>query len=245
MSGEIISVLNHQIEVRRRPRQRTMNLSVKADGLIRVSCNRGMPVRDIAAFVASCGDFIARRRGQIQEMEGRFPLKNFVSGEEFLYLGERVKLEVIWSWHRRARVERLMEMLAPVSSTKGDRHKALIGFYRREAKRWLRARVDFWGRVMNLPSSSLTIRGQRTLWGSCTVDGKISLNWKLMCAPADVIDYVVIHELAHIRERNHSPRFWALVAQFMPEYQLHRQWLRVHQQEISRMFLVYGKNQPA
>lgn len=237
MSGEIISVLDLQVEVRRRPRQRNMNLSVKSDGRIRVSCNRSMAVRDIAVFVRSCEDFIARRKKQIQQVESQFPLKNFLSGEEFLYLGERLPLDVIWSWHRRARVEHPLEMLAPVSSTKTERQKALVSFYRREAKRWLHSRVDFWGRIMNLPARALTVRGQRTLWGSCTVEGNVSLNWKLMCAPPEVIDYVVVHELAHIQERNHSPRFWLLVAEYMPEYKRLRQWLKIHQQEIGRQFL--------
>ena len=236
MSGEFISVLNHQVEVRRRPRQRNMNLSVKADGLVRVSCNRRMSVGDISAFVVSCQDFIQRRRSQIDELERKYPLKKFVSGEEFLFMGEKLTLEVVWSWQRRARMQEPLEMLAPVGSSVEERRKALVNFYRREGKRWLLARVEFWGRLMDLPARSLTVRGQRTLWGSCTIESNISLNWKLMCAPVEVIDYVVVHELAHIRERNHSPRFWAVVAEFMPEHKRLRKWLKTHQQEIGRQF---------
>ncbi len=238
MSGEIISVHDLQVEVRRLPRQKNMNLSVKADGLVRVSCNRGMSVRDIAVFVKSCETFIARRRSQIAEVEQQFPLKKFISGEQFLYLGEKVMMDVIWSWHRRARMEWPLEMLAPVGSSTEERRKALVNFYRREAKKLLNVRVEFWGPTMNLPARSLTIRGQRTLWGSCTAEGNINLNWKLMCAPPDVIDYVVVHELAHIQERNHSPRFWAVVAQYMPEHKRLRHWLKTHQQEIGRQFLI-------
>ena len=71
----------------------------------------------------------------------------------------------------------------------------------------------------------ISIKDQRTLWGSCSVRGNLNFNWRLVLAPPDVMDYVVIHELAHLREMNHSRRFWAIVAEFAPEYRRHRKWL--------------------
>jgi len=236
---ETISVSDYQVVIQRRSRQKNMNLSVKPDGVVRVSCNRRRSEREITEFVRACKNFIERRRLELARLEELYPPRKFVSGEKFLWKGERLPLDVVWSWNRRPRVELSgsgIEMLAPLSSGPDERLKSLRLFYKREAKRYLAARVDFWARITGLRPVSLTVRGQRTLWGSCTSEGALNLNWKLMCAPDDVIDYVVVHELAHLREQNHSKRFWAIVAEYFADYKIHREWLKSHQQEIARQF---------
>ncbi len=81
---------------------------------------------------------------------------------------------------------------------------------------------------MSLKPRRIFLRDQRTRWGSCSRRGNISLNWRLVMAPPGVLSYVVIHELAHLREHNHGPRFWAIVESFCPEFHQHRKWLRGH-----------------
>lgn len=237
---EMIESGGHQVVVHRRRGQRNMNLSVKADGCIRVSCNLRRSQREIRAFVDSCGDFISRRRRELAEIESKFPALRLLSGEKILWQGREISIEVIWGWKKRIQIsvsENHLEIVAPLGCATEDRQKALIRFFRAHAELDLGRRVEEWGRRMGLIAQSLTIRGQKTLWGSCTGGGDISLNWKLLCAPSEVIDYVVIHELAHIPERNHSPRFWRKVAEFSPDHLAHRKWLRLHERQISRQFL--------
>ncbi len=78
---------------------------------------------------------------------------------------------------------------------------------------------------MELDYDGVQIRNQRTRWGSCSTNGTISLNWRLLMAPPEVIDYVVVHELAHLREPNHTDAFWSLVAEYIPRYETHEDWL--------------------
>lgn len=109
--------------------------------------------------------------------------------------------------------------------------RALRRFAEAEARLHLEDRVRYWSARMGLQPTGLSFRRQKTRWGSCSSEGHLSLNWKLVFAPEAVIDYVVIHEIAHLKHQNHSAQFWGLVEQYDPQAQSHRRWLRIHQNE--------------
>lgn len=88
------------------------------------------------------------------------------------------------------------------------------------------ARASHWAERMGVGFGAVRVKGQRTLWGSCSRQGNLNFNWRLTLAPPEVLDYVVIHELAHRVEMNHSPRFWDIVSRHCPEHKTHRRWLR-------------------
>lgn len=95
-------------------------------------------------------------------------------------------------------------------------------------------RVRHWSGVMEVSPGRIFMKNQRTLWGSCSARGNLNFNRALASAPPEVLDYVVIHELAHLREMNHSPRFWAIVSRWSPEQKRHRRWLRQNRQLLAR-----------
>ncbi len=105
----------------------------------------------------------------------------------------------------------------------------LEAWYRAQARKLIAARVRVLGAQMGTKYGRVTIRGQRTRWASCSRKGTLSFNWHLMRLPRPVIDYVIIHELAHLKEMNHSPRFWAVVARNCPQWRTHRAFLRSHE----------------
>jgi predicted metal-dependent hydrolase len=97
--------------------------------------------------------------------------------------------------------------------------------YRREARNHLEARADHFAEEMNVEYDKIEIRNQRTRWGSCSTGGTISLNWRLIMAPPDVVDYLVVHELAHLTEQHHGREFWQLVGEHAPDYKDKAEWL--------------------
>lgn len=98
-------------------------------------------------------------------------------------------------------------------------------------------KVRYYANLMNVQYGKITIRNQKTRWGSCSGKGNLNFNCLLMLAPNEVIDYVVVHELCHLIEMNHSKAFWSQVENVMPNYKIHKQWLKEHGNEImSRMF---------
>jgi len=96
------------------------------------------------------------------------------------------------------------------------------------AKEVFAAKTAHFARIMGVTYGRITIREQKTRWGSCSLAGNLNFNWKLLLAPDEVVDYVVIHELAHRREMNHSSRFYAVVAEIMPDYKVWQRWLKVN-----------------
>ncbi|HAF96625.1 MAG: hypothetical protein A2X34_03525 [Elusimicrobia bacterium GWC2_51_8] len=118
---------------------------------------------------------------------------------------------------------------SPRPSIRPARPRRLVstgGASRKTAKGIISARVKYWGVALNLEYGRVFIKDQRTLWGSCSRKRNLNFNWRLAAAPPEVLDYVVIHEFCHLREMNHSKRFWALVAVTCPDYAARRKWLR-------------------
>ena len=97
---------------------------------------------------------------------------------------------------------------------------------RRAARELVGMIVDDEAAALSVSFRRVEIRDQRTRWGSCSARGTLSFNWRLVLAPFEVLDYVVVHELCHLRAPNHSPRFWQLVGSRRPQWRLHREWLR-------------------
>lgn len=107
----------------------------------------------------------------------------------------------------------------------GDARPALELWFRRRARAEIAPRLDAAGAALGRPYTKLSIRNQRTRWGSCSSTGALSFNWRLLLAPAEVLEYVVWHEACHLVHLDHSPRFWGLVAAHCPSYREHQRWL--------------------
>lgn len=127
---------------------------------------------------------------------------------------------------RKAREqERKRESLPVWNEEDYQRHRMMAG-------KVLQERVAFFAELMGVDYGRITVRDQRTRWGSCSVKGNLNFNWRLILAPGEVLDYVVVHELAHRREMNHSDRFWRFVEVVMPDYQWRRAWLKTNGSEL-------------
>ena len=122
-------------------------------------------------------------------------------------------------------------VLHPGGAT-ADIPRALRRWCLAQAKTVIPRRVAELNSGWNLPCASVTIRNQKTRWGSCSRKGALSLNWRLVLLPSSVMDYLIYHELAHLKEMNHSPRFWKVVASLCPGYREEERWLRKHGRSV-------------
>ena len=103
------------------------------------------------------------------------------------------------------------------------------------AEQHIPRRVAVYAGKMGVTYGRIRIKDQKTLWGSCSSRKNLNFNWRLVMAPGEVLDYVVVHELCHLKHMNHSAEFWDCVEEILPEYREHRRWLKVHGGELSRV----------
>lgn len=174
--------------------------------------------------------------GLSRELPELFPADR-PAGRIALFAGRELELRWRASEERRTRVERADGALVVVRGADGLKPKlALRAWYAEQARQVFSGRVAHWAERMGLAGRvrKVFIKDQRTLWGSCSRAGNLNFNWRVVQAPAEVVDYLVIHELAHLREMNHSRRFWAHVAEHCPGYKLHRRWLREQARLLKR-----------
>ena len=114
----------------------------------------------------------------------------------------------------------------PSQKEKTPYERRLEAPYRQAAKEYIPKRVAYYAGLLDVTYASISVRDQKTRWGSCSNKGNLSFSWRLILAPPKVLDYVVVHELCHRREMNHSSRFWSLVESIIPDYQIYRKWLK-------------------
>jgi hypothetical protein len=151
------------------------------------------------------------------------PERRYEEGAVFPYLGE--ECEVVVERRPSSDVSDGTIRLAQHHVEETSVKRALETLYRRKARETFDERADHYAGEMGVEYQRIDVRNQRTKWGSCSTSGTLGLNWRLMMGPMEVVEYVVIHELAHLQEPNHGEAFWSLVAEHDPEYQAHANWL--------------------
>jgi hypothetical protein len=201
--------------VRRSARARRVRVNVHAHDGVEVVLPARAPDRAAAAAVRELRPWIERRLREASAVRARVAAR----AGTVPYLGTPLRLVPEAG---RQRVHRDDErLLVPA----GDPRPALERFYRRAARAEIAPRLERAVAAAGLTYTSLSIRAQRTRWGSCSATGQMSFNWRLLLAPENVLDYVIWHEVCHLQVLDHSPRFWALLEWWLPGYREPREWL--------------------
>lgn len=229
---EYLQFQEHQVEIRRRRYLTRLGVSVYPNGKISVSANKTLSQKVILKFLLSKQSWIERTVGDIEKFRKKYPPKTFSTGEKYPFLGKEYELSLVEGKRFKIQfVDQKLELSLPRNPdllSSSDREKffqIMKKSYKEVAKKIITARVEVYSQKMKLYPTGLGFRSQKTIWGSCSAANKISLNCKLIVAPMEVIDYVVVHELAHIRHKNHSKRFWGHVDKYVSSREFSKQWL--------------------
>lgn len=217
--------------IRSRKRRRTLSLLVRSDEIV-VRAPWRASDEAIQALLLQKRTWIHKVHAElVNKRDTRDIIPAFI-----WYLGELVPLQVqaseatVWSGRYDTASFVVSGPALALDSTKV--RDIIYAWYRREALRMLPPRLTALAQTHGFDSFSVRIKTQQTRWGSCSAKRNINLNWRLILTPPWVMDYVMIHELCHLQEMNHSSRFWQLVATLMPDYEAAKAWLRQHADEL-------------
>jgi predicted metal-dependent hydrolase len=211
-----------------RSKRKTIALIVKPDGSLIVRAPLRTPDGIIQEFIQRNTGWVTRKQAEALAALSPAP-RQYVAGELFLYLGNPYPLFIAQGQQSPLLFDESFKLADAAQS------KASLMFerwYRTQAKMIINERVDVYARQYNFQYKRIGITSARTRWGSCSANGSLNFSWRLMMAPIEAIDYVIIHELVHTVVHNHSRQFWDKVARIMPDYQERRKWLRTHAQEL-------------
>lgn len=210
-----------------RSKRRTIALIVERDGSVTVRLPLKTSTRAIEEFVQKHAEWVKKKQAELQSMVPKQP-HQYQPGERFLYLGQSYPLEIV----KDVRKKLVLEESFKLAESEQSHAEALFQeWYRKQARKIIAERVSFYAQQHAVEIGKVRITSARTRWGSCSSKGTLSFSWRLLMTPPDVIDYVVIHELAHMIHHNHSKRFWNLVEKWMPDYRERRKQLRKYRQE--------------
>jgi predicted metal-dependent hydrolase len=211
------------VEIIRKPYLRTMKVRVRSNGLIQVICGTKVKETDIRRFLLETHPFIKKSFARLLSIQSKLPQPFSSEAPWVPWLG--AQLPIIFD--PDAKLPFIEEGLhIDKNHFNVDQVRA---FYKKQAAPILEERLTAWSQTMQLFPKKLVLRGQKSRWGSCSSAGVINLNWKILIAPLAVIDYLIVHELAHLRHHNHSPTFWRLVEHFQPDYMSQEKWLKANQ----------------
>ncbi|ALK90352.1 M48 family metallopeptidase [Limnohabitans sp. 63ED37-2] len=215
-----------------RSRRKSIGFLVGADGLV-VRAPGWVPLREVDAAVKEKAAWIVAKLQQFKERQTEQFQKaiEWRHGAEVPFLGRTVQLCVLERGVGRVHgqdlaPEQVLPVTVPPGASVTQVRDAAQVWLKKQAKTLFEARLHHFAPLLGVRWQKLSLSSASTRWGSARTDGHIRLNWRLIHLPISQIDYVVVHELAHLREMNHSPRFWETVGEVMPDYAERRKALR-------------------
>ena len=219
---------DYPIQIKRYQSARRLRLRVLNDGTVVVTCHPLTRERDIDRFITEHQVWIAEQRQKALARLSHLTL----SRDQLMFRGDNLAFRLNVSRQRRPTAVLSNKTILVTAPSEDDQtvRAILEKWYRAEAQKRFCDRVPLLADLVGKSVANITIRSQKTRWGSCSSRTTISLNWRLIMAPDLVSDYVIYHELAHLTQMNHSARFWRLVEDYYPNYQEAERWLDEHHQ---------------
>jgi len=226
---ERIAIKDISVEVKRSTRRKTVELTVGRDGRIILHAPKSAEIDKLTALAREKLLWIYQQLGRKEEELHRMPAKEYVSGEGFYYRGRKYRLKLLdesqtFRHGEQLRFQGSRFLMPRALASKG--REIFIDWYNKRTAAWIHRRVQWLQGRVDVRTESIEIRDLGFRWGSCTEQGKILFHWRLILLPPERIDYLILHELVHLHEHNHSPAFYKRLRRAAPEYEIHEEWLR-------------------
>lgn len=211
--------------------RRTTDIVIERNGKVVVRPPENYHPEQVDAVVESKRMWIYRNLAEWRDLNSSAVVREWVSGETFLYLGRSYRLSLVSDQERPLKLKEGYFCLSRETIEYGGTSAArgaFEQFYIDKGYERITARVNYFAPKAGVAPSNVKVKEMGYRWASCGTTGTLNFHWKCMMAPPRIIDYIVVHELSHFHYRNHSDAFWNEVDKIMPDYQERKEWLRKH-----------------
>jgi predicted metal-dependent hydrolase len=224
--NEFISGQGFVAEVVRTARLKTARLQVE-DGVVSIAVPKALDVDKIEQLLKDKASWI-KEKLYLHQQQQPTPKREMLSGEAFPYLGRNYRLKIITG---NLQPVKLKHGRLQISLPKAMRHEHIIRdmlthWYRTQAELRFKEKVKRYASIVGVEPSDVSVKTFKSRWGSCNIKGEIQFHWKVIMAPHRIVDYVVVHELCHLKHHDHSPAFWKSVERVVPDFAECRAWLK-------------------
>jgi predicted metal-dependent hydrolase len=225
-----LTVNDLRFEVRRSDRRRALEITVDRGGELILSAPPRVPDARLRDFVQRKRMWVYKQLARRDALASHAPRKAFVDGEGFAYLGRSYRLRLVPDADAAVKLHGGRFVMPKALASDGRDH--LIRWYSERARPWLWAKVQGYADRMEVKPTGLRVQDLGYRWGSCGKGKVLHFHWKTILLPAPIAEYVVVHELAHLRAPHHTPEFWRRVERAMPDFERCKTWLAEHGKEV-------------
>lgn len=207
-----------------RRNRKTSSIIVEPDGKVIVIVPKSCSMEKVEKLIQSKLYWIYTKRAEFEDLNNTKVNRQFRNGQGFLYLGSSYRLEITEDIEQDLKLYRGRFYLR--KSKVEDGKKIFKNFYREKGIKKIEEIVNRYKKQMGVNPKNIRIMELKNRWGSCSDEGSLNFNWKCIMAPLTIIDYIVVHELAHIISKNHNEEFWNAIDKVMPDYEKRKKWIR-------------------
>ncbi|OWZ82748.1 M48 family metallopeptidase [Natranaerobius trueperi] len=221
--GELID-----ITIQKRNRK-TMELQVTLEGNVRILAPKNISDDDIQNWVRSRGDWVVSKMKYFQDIKEQYTDKQFKVGEQLYFLGKPYTLNIFFCDHEN-KVE-LTDNEIQVYTKSEEKEvvrETLRNWYFNQTHKLIEERIRYFQKYFKEQPTKIMVKEQKKRWGSCTSQNALYFNWRISMAPKEVLEYLVVHEMCHLKHKNHGKNFWNCVATILPDFKWRRDWLKVN-----------------
>lgn len=211
-------------------KRKTIKIQVVAGGEVQVKAPTGIDKKVIQRFVDQKTPWIMEKIDHMKQVEVALNERRFSKSGTICLMGEKYRVSILENSGdvdgRVTRHKSEHQLCIHYSRQRHSEEEIITGWLKDQARTRIVEKVRGYSLLMGVEPNQIRIKDQKTRWGSCSSKDNLNFNWRLIMAPEWIIDYVIIHELCHLVHLNHSPAYWQLVENMMPDYKMRRQWLK-------------------